>query len=174
MTCVAVDWEECYWNQRRALWTFKRRSLAYTLPCCDLASIADCMHQIALVLCSPATHSLEKQEWDSLKVNLQMSLSLSFGSFWPALGCYIATVHRWMSQQACIKHAQNCSLTQGPTGVEQLHLYHETVLLSKAVWRMGPGLHQIPSSNTFAWHLLIPSVGSCINWSISSPFWQDS
>lgn len=48
MTFMAVDWEECYWNQRRALWTFKRRSLAYNLPCCNLASTADCMHQIAL------------------------------------------------------------------------------------------------------------------------------
>lgn len=48
MTFMAVDWEECYWNQRRALWTFERRSLAYNLPCCNLASTADCMHQIAL------------------------------------------------------------------------------------------------------------------------------
>lgn len=33
-----------------------------------------------------------------------------------------------------------------------------------------PGLHQIPSSNGFAWHLLILLSSSCVNRSISSAF----
>lgn len=112
MTCVAVDWEERYWNQKRCEPSEEDLGLN-TLPCFELASTADCTHQIALVLCSPTTCSLE-EEWDSLKMNLDLSLSLSFGSCWSALGCYLFTMYRWMSQHAVINqtHLQLFSETQ--------------------------------------------------------------
>lgn len=57
-------------NSKESCVNLRKEILAYTLPCCDLASTADRMHQIALVLCSSATHSLEKKGWDSFKREL--------------------------------------------------------------------------------------------------------